>query len=153
MNVRVKIEGGARLAQVLEQIPARASANRMRAALHTVAEPIRQSASRLAPRAPGAPDLAEHVVISAGRASGRSAAVVVGPSTDARADQPTRRFDQQGLYTEFGTNDTPAQPFLRPAFDAEAQRASQAFIAEMWSLLAAGGVTGSRGGSSGGGIL
>lgn len=152
MKVRMRIDGGSQLSRVLDQLPQRASANTMRAALRTVAAPMQRAASSLAPRAPGAPDLADNIVISAGRASGRSAAVVVGPSTGVRADQPMRRFDQQGLYTEFGTSDTPAQPFLRPAFDREAPRAIQAFTAEMWRVLIAGGLTSSRGSSSGGGL-
>jgi HK97 gp10 family phage protein len=153
MKVGVKVEGGAALSRILEQLPARVSTSKMREALRTVAEPIRQSASANAPRSPGAPDLAEHIVISSGRASGQSAAVVVGPSNESRADQPNRRFDQQGLFVEFGTSDTPAHPFLRPAFDGGAQRAIAAFTAEMWRVLTSGGATSGRGSSSGGGLL
>src|SRR5690349_9781517 len=122
MNIRLRVDGGTQLAKALADLPTRASANRMRAALRTTAaEPIQRAAERNAPRAPGAPDLASHIVISTGKAGPGAASLVVGPSSEIRSDGTHRTeplpYSFQGMYLEFGTSDTPAQPFLRPAFD------------------------------------
>ena len=75
MKMTMRIEGGDRLARNLAQLSTRVNKNVLRGALTRVAaEPIRARASDLAPRDPGAPDLAEHIVISTGRASGPAAA-------------------------------------------------------------------------------
>lgn len=154
MTVRVRVEGGAQLARSLAGVSDRVSVGLMRRALETVAAPpIQARAAQMAPRAAGAPDLAQHIVISAARGSARTASVAVGPSTESRTDQPSRAYDLQGLYVEYGTNDTPMQPFLRPAFLIESAKAIRAFGAEMWRSIAARGLGSGRGSSSGGGLL
>lgn len=152
--IRMRIEGGEQLARNLQKLSQRVSKNMLRNALRTIAaEPICRRASAMAPRAPGAPDLAANIVVSTGTARGLSASVVVGPSTASRADQPTRTFDRQGLYVEYGTSDTVAQPFLRPAFDSEAPRTIGAFAGEVWSALVRSGISARGSGFSGGGLL
>lgn len=153
MKVSLKMEGGPQLARALGQLPTRVSKSMLRGALASVvAPPIQQRASALAPRAPGAPDLASHIAIATGTSRGESAAVVVGPSAEGRSDQPARTYGLQGMFVEFGTNDTAAQPFLRPAFEQEAPRTLGEFASAVWAALARGGVS-SRGSSSGGGLL
>lgn len=111
---KMRIEGAAELAKALDKLPLRASANVMRAALRAGAEPIRRHAQSIAPRGPGAPDIADHIGISSARAKeGEAAAVKVGP---------VRGF-AYGLPLEIGTVHTAAQPFMRPAFDAQAAAA------------------------------
>lgn len=152
--IAMRVEGLDVLARNLNELPSRVSKSVLREALRTVAAPpIRARASALAPRAPGAPDLADHIVISTGRAGGeRSASVVVGPSTASRSDQSSIQYDRQGRYVEFGTSDTRMQPFMRPAFDEEAARTLQPLIGALWRALIGRGFS-TRGGSSGGGLL
>lgn len=151
MKVSMKLEGGDTLAKVLAEMSERASRQVLRAALTTAAAtPMQARAKALAPREPGAPDLADHIVVSAGR----NASLAVGPSKEARTDQPKMTYGQQGFYVEYGTSDTPAKPFLRPAFDETAPKAIGAFASEVWSALISKGLTSSRGGGfSGGGLL
>jgi HK97 gp10 family phage protein len=154
--IRMQIQGGEQLARTLEQVATRASKPMLRNALRAVAAvPIQERAAQGAARAPGAPDIATHIAIStaATRGSASAAALWVGPSTEARSDQASRSFDVQGLYLEYGTNDTAAQPFMRPAFDSEAPRAIGRFAGEVWSALIRGGFAGARGISGGGGGL
>src|SRR5688500_7814828 len=114
----MRIEGGAELAAKLRAMPERVSRRVQREALTIAAEPIREHAASIAPRRPGAPDLAEHIVISNARSQEGGVAIAVGPSTEQRSDQD-RRYDVQGVFVEYGTNDTPAQAFLRPALDTK----------------------------------
>lgn len=142
MKFGVRFEGGQQLAQALQQLSQRASKNVLRGVLQEVAAPpIQRRASALAPKDPGAPDLAEHIVVSVAPSSGRTAAVVVGPSREARSDQPKRTFDRQGVFVEFGTEDTLMQPFMRPAFDEEASKVIAPMGAALWRELAGKGIS------------
>lgn len=154
MKVSLRIEGGDRLARTLAQLPERTSRKMLRDTLvKVVATPIQQMASAMAPVAPGAPDLADHIVVSAGRGS-KAAVVNVGPSKESRSDEPQISYGLQGFYVEYGTNDTPAHPFLRPAFDGTAHRTLGEFAGEVWHALISKGITSTRGGGfSGGGDL
>lgn len=124
----LKIEGGDELAAALKSLPDRVSKKAMREALLEAAEPIRAAASRLAPRRAPEPDIADHIVIAAGRSSGVS--VAVGPSKDFH----------YGLYLEYGTVKMSAHPFLRPAFDSTRQKVIDAMTDELWRLLAGRGI-------------
>lgn len=126
MKVSMRVEGGQELARRLRALSARASRKVQRDALYAGAEIIRQDASDIAPRAPGAPDIAENIGISTARADDREAvAVAVGP---------TRGF-RYGFYQEFGTRFHGAQPFMRPAFDRNQQRVLGAIQRELWMAL------------------
>lgn len=152
--ISMRVEGGARVAATLQQLPTRVSKNVLREALRTVAAPpIQRRASAIAPVAPGAPDIASNIVISTGRASGLAAAVLVGPSTGKRDDQPSKSYDEQGTHLEFGTSDTAMQPFMRPAFDQEAPGTISGLATYVWrALLSRGLVGGSRSTGGGGGL-
>jgi HK97 gp10 family phage protein len=136
MKTGIRIEGGAELAKALQQLSVRVSKNVLRDALLDVAAPpLERGMARRAARAPGAPDLAEHMTTSVAASSGRSAAVVVGPSTEVRSDQPGTTFDEQGRYVEFGTVDTPMQAFARPTFDSDAPKVITPMGAALWATL------------------
>jgi HK97 gp10 family phage protein len=146
--VSVKFEGGAQLAKNLEALPAALRGRVLRDALREGAELIRARASQLAPRAPGAPDLADAIVVGKVRANADEAAagaVLVGIGV------PKRFFYDAML--EFGTKHMPAQAFYRPALDQEGGRAIKVIGAGLWAALAKAGGTGGRGSSSGGGLL
>ncbi|MGE0362796.1 MAG: hypothetical protein AB7R67_18935 [Vicinamibacterales bacterium] len=154
--IALRIEGGDRLAATLRELPSRVSTRVLRDGLRTaVAPPIQQRAAALARRAQGDPDLADHIVISTGRGDAQTAAMVVGPSTDRRSDQPSRSFAMQGRYLEFGTAFISMFAFLRPAFESEAPGTLKRLAAEMWDALTRKGFTSTRpgGGAGGGGLL
>jgi len=155
MKMTARMEGGAALARTLNELPTRVGKSVLREALRKSSAPIVQTRiEALAPRAPGAPDIASHIVVSTGRAgSGPEAAIVVGPSTEHREDQPSRRFDRQGVYLEFGTHDTPMQAFMRPAFDATVPAMITALTGALWRALIARGFGSTRGSGGGGGAL
>jgi HK97 gp10 family phage protein len=55
-----------------------------------------------------------------------SATVTVGPSYDTKNRKPGDTSQQPGVYglfVEFGTKSSPAKPFMRPVFDATADKA------------------------------
>jgi HK97 gp10 family phage protein len=136
----MKIEGGAQLAKALQQLSVRVSKNVLRETLKTVAAPpIQQSAAGRVARAPGAPDLADHIAISTARAeAGPTASVVVGPSVEKRQDGTRKKpisFGLQGKYLEFGTARTKMQPFLRPAFDEQAPAVIPEVGTALWNAL------------------
>lgn len=150
--ISMRFEGGEKLAAVLNALPSRVNTSVTREALRSIsAPPIQRTASSLVRRAPGAPDIAENIVISTGRGDKTSSAIVVGPSTGRRADQPGRTFAQQGRYLEFGTSRTPMLAFLRPAFDTEAPRTLGGLASAMWEALIRKGFGSTRSAPGGGG--
>lgn len=132
----MKVQGTEDLLRTLDRIVdgARPAA---REAIDHAAEPVRARAASLARRAPGAPDLADHIVISHAkvREAGDIAAVSIGPSQEKRSDQPNRTFSQQGRYLEFGTVDTAAHPFMRPAIETEGSQAATTVPQSIWRRL------------------
>lgn len=155
MKTTLRVENGAQLAAALNQMSRRASRALLQQALMTHgAEPMRAHMASIAPRHPGAPDLASNIVTSVGKAeSGPAAAVVVGPSTGRRDDQPSRRYDVQGKYLEFGTSNMSMQPFARPTFDSVAPRVIGPICGALWHGVISGGFGSTRGGDTGGGLL
>lgn len=137
MKVSLRLEGGAELAATLRALPTRVSRNVQKEALFAAAEPMRSRMARLAPREPGAPDLADNIVISGGRGGTdkltgleKAISVAVGPS----------KGFFYGFFQEFGTSRHGAQPFARPAFDSEAPKAVQALARALWVELAGRGI-------------
>lgn len=118
-----RVNGAAELDRVLKLLPKQIGAKVLQGAVMAGAKPIQEEAQRLAPRATG--KLAANIIRARprrerGRAR-RVGAVLIGPST--------RAF--YGLFLEFGTSTIPAQPFLRPAFDAKAGEALARIGAEL----------------------
>lgn len=134
--MKVRFEGGAELARELNALPLRVSKSFRRAALVAGAEPIRQNMAQMAPREPGAPDLADNIVISNAKADGLqdndlATAVAVGPE---------KKF-YYGYMQEFGTIHHGAHPFARPGFDAGVTSALAIISKATWMALAKRGVT------------
>lgn len=143
----MKLVGGADLAKRLNELPLAVSKRVQRQALMKGAEPIRASAASGAPRDPeaNAPHLADNIVIgtrSKTRAGEGETIVEVGPAL-----QPSDHF--YGYFQEYGTVDHPAQPFMRPAFDQNAQRSLNIVLSELWTSvkkkLGMGGTSSQRG--------
>jgi HK97 gp10 family phage protein len=132
MNVSLRFEGGQELAAALSELSLRMSKRVLVEALTEGAEEIRRPAASRAPRAPGAPDIADHIVISPVRETETDGAgVKVGPETG--------EF-YYGKFLEYGTRHMGAQPFMRPAFDTGAEPALDVIGKALWRELAAKGV-------------
>jgi HK97 gp10 family phage protein len=149
MVPRLTFQGGKELAAALAQLPDRASKRVQRDALLAGAEPVIARAEALAPRAPGEPDMADHIVASTATGPHGEPAVAVGPS----------RAFFYGIYQEEGTSRHGAQPFLRPALDGESGAAIRATVPVLAAAIIRKAPGGLRlgdyvggGGSTGGGF-
>lgn len=138
----MRFEGGAELARTLESLPAALSYRVLIEGLKEAAEPMRQRMAELAPREPGAPDLAENMGISVADRIGSTE----GGRWQAREKEqavvavgPTKNFFY-GLFQEYGTSRHGAQPFMRPAFDTTAPIALGIMGRVFWTILASKGV-------------
>lgn len=133
----MRFEGGQELAAALASLPARVSKRVVKEALTDAAEPMRASMARLAPRAPGAPDIADNIVVSAGRGGKdafgdvRAQSVAVGPS----------RGFFYGYFLEWGTSKMSPRAFMRPAFDSTAPQVINEIAPRLWTELAGRGVS------------
>ena len=140
--IAMRVEGGDKLAAALRELPNRVNRSVQREALIAGGELIRQQASVYAPRAPGAPDLADNIGISNARPDDGSVAIAIGP---------TRGFFY-GHFQEFGTSRHRAQAFMRPAYDSEGPRALKVIASELWAALIRRGVGSGRASGGGAGL-
>ncbi len=112
-------------------------------ALTGAAEPMRATMANLAPRAPGAPDIADHMVISRitkiGDVEGGQWEKKLD-SEEAVAIGPARGFFY-GVFLEYGTVKMRAQPFMRPAWDQHSAKALETIGRVLWRELAAAGIS------------
>jgi len=135
--VKMRFEGGKELAKALEGLSARVGKRMLRDALEEVGEPMRKRMAQMAPREPGAPDLADNIVISTGR-------VIKPKGSDSLASAvnigPEKRFFY-GFFQEFGTVHHGAQPFVRPAFDGGVTKALSDMARALWTALASRGIS------------
>ncbi len=128
--ITMRFEGGEELAAALAKLPAKLSKKVLVEALKGAAEPIRKAASAHAARRAPAPDLADHIGVAKAE-YGEQATVKVGPE----------KGFAYGLPLEIGTIDTPAQPFMRPAFDANMEKSLKLVGDAIWVELAGAGVS------------
>jgi HK97 gp10 family phage protein len=142
MKMKVRIEGGAALARTLNALPNKVSQTIRTQALRAGAEPIRQAMSQMAPRDPGAPDLADNIVVSTVRKGGVTS-LISDEQTSAVAVGPEKKFFY-GFFQEYGTVHHAAQPFARPAFDANVNQSIGIIMKALWAALS---VRGSGGGT------
>ena len=137
-----KFEGGRELAETLLSLPPALSYRVLIEGLKDAAEPMRARMAQLAPREPGAPDLADNMGISVASRIGSTAGgrwVSREEGQAAVAVGPTKGFFY-GLFQEYGTSRHRAQPFARPAFDSEAPTALGIMGRVYWTILASKGV-------------
>lgn len=106
-------------------------------ALKDAAEPMRRTMASLAPREPGAPDIADNIVVSPITRLGS----VKGGEWEQKTDTeeavgigPSKSFFY-GLFLEYGTVKMGARPFMRPAFDQGVTRAVTDLAIAMWRRL------------------
>lgn len=128
--ISMRFEGGDELAAALASLSPRVGKSVLRAALFDGAEPMHADAERLAPREPGAPDLADNIGVAALRDRENMATVGIGP---------TDKFFFYDLFQELGTVRHKAQPFYRPAFDQNIEKSLGIIGQELWRALTARG--------------
>ena len=133
----MKIEGGKELAANLRALPASVSQPIIIRALKDAAEPMRVRMGQLAPREPGAPDIADNIGISVANRIGD----VGGGRWEAKHDQefavavgPTKSFFY-GIFLEYGTIKMSARPFMRPAFDSTVQTSLTILAQRLWDAI------------------
>ncbi len=129
--ISMRFEGGKELAANLAALPASVSKQIQRAVLVEAAEQMVAVARRLAPREPGAPDLADNIEIGNPR-SGKD------EFGDEKAMQvswgPLRGFFY-GHFQEWGTVHHGAHPFMRPAFDQNTERSLGIIRSRTWEHI------------------
>lgn len=119
-----EIKGFGEMYRFLDQLPRSTVSREMTPLLAKAVEPIRDTASSLAPDdvRTANPDLESSIVVSSRQRSGR-----------AKSDRPLGQYDArvfigpagnsfaypQAIFQEFGTVKMAAQPYLRPAWDAQ----------------------------------
>jgi len=140
MSTTIRFTGGAQLQRNLDLLSTRMSRKVQQQALVEAAEPLRTTMAQLAPRAPGAPDLADHIVIGTARLP-QQVAVSVGPA----------KGFFYGFFLEYGTARQRPQAFMRPAFDRHVASGLtlKVIMGSLWRALIARGFGSAR--TSGGG--
>jgi len=142
MRIGLQIQGLAQLQRTLEALPPRVSKAVLREALGAVAEPLRASIARHAPRGdPQAPNLADSIAIATGRAGRSSSTVVVGPTKDVT----------YARFLEFGTRYLTPRAFMRRAWDAESPQLLAPLGGALWRALVGRGIS-TRASGGGGGL-
>lgn len=120
-QANIKLEGFKELEKKLKGISAAMREETLINALIKSAEPIRADAASRAPRRTG--KLSQNIIIE--KDDKEKLAVKVGPHKDAF----------YGKYLEFGTSKMAARPWLRPAFDANKNRAKAIFAGIMKKII------------------
>lgn len=131
MKASFSFTGGAELAANLRALPKSVSRNAQIDALMDAADPMVTVSRRIAPRAPGAPDIAANIEAAPVRAGvdefgdAKAAAVAWGP---------VKGFFY-GYFLEWGTVKMAARPFMRPAFDSQAERSLGILMRRTWENI------------------
>lgn len=134
--ITMRFEGGQELERALGQLSLRLGKKILNEALREGAEPIRKAAAAKAPRSSDSEHIAENIGISNARPQQLedrgdiAAAINIGP---------VKGF-AYGLPLEIGTVKAPAQPFMRPAFDTQVDRALKIIGDAAWRELAGKGI-------------
>jgi len=128
MRVRMKVEGGDKLARKLQVLEETVAREHMRESILAGAEIVRAEAARLAPVRTGtlANDLQKEVV----KQTKTRVEVKVGPGKKGWYG----RLVEEGhaiVVNGQKVGDVPPKPFLRPAFDAKLEEAEQAAVDEL----------------------
>ncbi len=128
MNVRMKVEGGDKIARRLQMLAEDVAREHMRECALAGAEVIRAEAATLAPRKTGT--LAENIEKEIKKQTKSRVDIHIGPGEEAWYG----RLVEDGhaiVVAGKKVGDVPPKPFLRPAFDAKTGEAYDAFAAEL----------------------
>jgi len=128
MKVRMKVEGGDKLARKLQMLAEEVAREHMRECALAGAEVIRAEIETTAPRKAGT--LAENIEKEVKKQTRARVEVRVGPGKEGWYG----RLVEDGhaiVVAGKKVGDVPPKPFLRPAFDAKTNEAYDAFAAEL----------------------
>lgn len=128
MKVRMKVEGGDKIARKLQMLAEEVAREHMRECALAGAEVIRAEAATLAPRKTGT--LAENIEKEVKKQTKSRVDIHIGPGEEAWYG----RLVEDGhaiVVAGKKVGDVPPKPFLRPAFDAKTGEAYDAFVAEL----------------------
>lgn len=144
--VRTRFEGGAELAKAFEGLSKALTRKVLREALAEGAEPMRKRMAANAPFDPesAGPHLRDRVVIAnATQAVGDGGTIASADEQQASvAVGPTKGLQSsKGGWNEFGTVHVSAEPWVRPAFDADAAMVLPIVRRACWRELSARGVS------------
>lgn len=127
--LKMKFEGAAELARVLNGLSTAASSRRQLRALRAAAVPMRDEMEHTAPRGEGlhGRHLADSIAIMAVRDKQGTGdkTVAIGPTRNAF----------WGFFQEHGTIRHGPQPFAAPAFDSQGGRSFQILQVKFWAML------------------
>jgi HK97 gp10 family phage protein len=138
----MKVEGLRELERALAELPKATGKNVLRRTARDALEPMRAAAEGMAPRQFG--DLAASIEISDKRTpAAKRKTKVVRTSAGFRSARsegvemamgPTKDSDvlNYATFQEFGTVNMPPQPFMRPAWDAEAKPTVERVKDSLW---------------------
>ena len=128
MKVRMKVEGGDKIARKLQMMAEEVARTHMRECALAGAEVIRAEAATLAPRKTGT--LAGDIQKEVKKQTKSRVDVHIGPGKKGWYG----RFVEDGhaiVVAGKKVGDVPPHPFMRPAFDAKTDEAYDAFEAEL----------------------
>lgn len=133
MAQRVKVEGFRELEEALRQLPKATGKNALKRTLVKAAKPIENAAEAAAPKLSGQ---LERSIVTGTRLNRRQAGLVrkAGKST---VELHVGTANPAGVPQEFGTFKESAQPFMRPAWDAERQHALNIIAKELGGEITA----------------
>ena len=129
------LSGFRELAAALKELPQRVARKHLRGSTSKGARVIRNEARSLAPKDTG--EMAKDIMIKRERSEGdhvASFSVFVRTGKKSRLAGRARDVDKDSYYwrfLEFGTAKMPAQPFMRPAFEAKKEEAVDAIGEEL----------------------
>ena len=129
------LTGFRELADALKQLPQRVARKHLRGSTAKGATVVRNKARELAPKDTG--EMVKDIQIKRERTEGdhvASHSVFVRSGKKSRLAGRARDVEKDSYYwmfQEFGTAKAPAQPFLRPAFEATKDEAVEAIGAEL----------------------
>ncbi len=144
--ISVRLIGDKRLTRTLRRLPGKLQRKILRPALRAAASPIAKAAKRKAPKRSGQLKRSIGVRVVPQRLHRISGGLVVdvGPRPGFTTIINGQRHDPQKIahLVEGGTENTKAQPFLRPAFDENVGKAKKIIVQRVRKGLAKAGLPG-----------
>lgn len=124
--------GGKELEAALKQLPNATGKGVLRRAIKKASEPTVVAAEALAPRGPTG-NLKASITVNTKLKKSQRTGRPEGVELFIGAETPK---GQHAHLLEFGTVKMPAQPFMRPAWDATKKKVLEAIETEIWKALA-----------------
>jgi HK97 gp10 family phage protein len=133
MELKVSFEGLKELEQAFDLLPRRVGVKAASKAVREGAKIIQKAARANVPVDTGNLRRSISVKVLNKRRDALEVAAIIGPATgyvSKRGKNAGKKVGDgfYGFFVEYGTKDTKAQPFMRPAYDENVQAAQQAIV-------------------------